>query len=126
MNKTLTINGRTYTPATTTENILEYLLANFENEAFQSSELVSDLRQEKAVSLVFKLDNGNNTYTLDFSGGRDEFPIIEGPILSLEMLKLGVLKFSVEILQLHLKTDGANYWPSGYAWFNEGPTTVFS
>lgn len=123
---TITISGRTYTPAIDATETAEYLLENFENEAFSSSELVSDL-EEKAVNTVYKLDDENGTYALTFAGSRDEFPTLEGPLLSKDMIKAGVISFSVEILELKLKTQGALLWKDGYSEFrNDEPETVFA
>lgn len=120
------VNGRTYKPALDATETAEYLLENFDDEAFSSSELVSDL-EEKAVNIVYKLDDENGTYALTFSGSRDEFPTLEGPLLSKDMIKAGVISFSVEILELKLKTQGALLWKDGYSEFrNDEPETVYS
>lgn len=113
---TITISGRTYTPATTFENMANYILEWFDEESYSSSSLVSDL-SENFVSLVFKLDNEKGTYVITFSGDKDEFAVIEGPILSKDMVKSGVLRNSVELLQDALK-DGVEYWPNGREWFH--------
>lgn len=113
---TLTINGRTYTPATNAETMANYILEWFDDEAFSSSSLVPDLH-ENFVSLVFKLDETNRTYLITFSGDKDEFAVIEGPILSRDMVKSGVLRNSVELLQDALK-NGVDYWPNGREWFH--------
>nr|DAJ32441.1 MAG TPA: hypothetical protein [Caudoviricetes sp.] len=113
---TLTICGRTYTPATTFENMTAYILEWFDDEAFSSSSLVSDLH-ENLVSLVFKLDNNKGTYCLSFSGDKDEYGVIEGPILSRDMVKSGVLVNAVESLQESLE-NGVEYWPNGREWFH--------
>lgn len=112
----ITISGRTYTPATNAETMANYILDWFDDEAFSSSSLVSDLH-ENFVSLVFKLDNNKGTYVITFSGDKDEFAVIEGPILSRDMVKSGVLRNSVELLQDALK-DGVDYWPNGREWFH--------
>lgn len=115
--KNLTISGRTYTPATTAETMTSYILEWFDEESYCSSSLVSDL-SESFVSLVFKLDNKNQTYCLTFSGDKDEYAVIEGPILSKDMVKSGVLINAVESLQESLERNGVDYWPSGHAWFH--------
>lgn len=114
---TLTISGRTYTPATTFENMTEYILEWFDEESYSSSSLVSDL-SENFVSLVFKLDNVKGTYVITFSGDKDEFAVIEGPILSRDMVKAGVLRNSVETLNESLQ-NGVDYWPNGREWFHD-------
>lgn len=114
----LTISGRTYTPATTFKNMANYILEWFDDESFSSSELVSDL-SERFVSLVFKLDNSNGTYCLTFSGDKDEFAVIEGPILSKDMVKSGVLINAVETLQDNLEREGVDYWNNGREWFHD-------
>lgn len=111
----ITISGRTYTPATTFENMTAYILGWFDEESYSSSTLVSDL-SENFVSLVFKLDNEKQTYCLTFSGDKDEFAVIEGPILSKDMIKSGVLVNAVESLQDSLE-NGVELWLSGHAWF---------
>lgn len=78
--------------------------------------MVSDL-SESFVSLVFKLDNVKGTYAITFSGDKDEYAVIEGPILSKDMVKEGVLKNSVELLQDSLE-NGVDYWPNGREWFH--------
>lgn len=114
----LTISGRTYTPAATFENMSDYILEWFDEESFCSSSLVSDLT-ENFVSLVFKLDNNKGTYAITFSGDKDEYAVIEGPILSRDMVKAGVLKNSVELLQDNLERNGVDYWPNGREWFHD-------
>lgn len=113
---TITIIGRTYKPALDATETAEYLLENFDDEAFSSSELISDL-EEKAVNTVYKLDDENGTYALTFSGSRDEFPTLEGPILSKDMVKAGVLINAVETLQDNLEQEGVDYWNNGREWF---------
>lgn len=121
---TITISGRTYTPATTFENMTAYILEWFDDESYCLSVLVSDL-SENFVSLVFKLDETKRTYVITFSGDKDEFAVIEGPILSKDMVKSGVLRNSVELLQDALK-DGVDYWPNGYSWFHGiDPKTMY-
>ena len=95
----------------------KYILDWFDEESYSSLTLVSDL-SESFVSLVFKLDNEKQTYCLTFSGDKDEFAVIEGPILSKDMVKESVLKNSVELLQDALK-DGIDYWPNGREWFHD-------
>ncbi len=118
MTKTLIINGRTYTPATTFKNMAEYILEWFDDEAFSSSSLVPDLH-ENFVSLVFKLDNEKGTYVITFSGDKDEYGVIEGPILSKDMVKSGVLVNAVESLQESLERNGVDYWDNGREWFHD-------
>ena len=113
---TLTISGRTYTPATTFENMANYILEWFDEESYSSSSLVSDLH-ENFVSLVFKLDNNKGTYVITFSGDKDEYGVIEGPILSRNMVKSGVLVNAVESLQERLERNGVDYWSNGREWF---------
>lgn len=84
----LVVNGRTYTPATNAETMVNYILEWFDDEAFSSSSLVPDL-YESLVSLVFKLDNNKGTYCLSFSGDKDEFAVIEGPIFIQRYGKIG-------------------------------------
>lgn len=115
---TIAINGRTYTPATTFENMTNYILEWFDDEAFSSSSLVPDLH-ENLVSLVFKLDNNKGTYSITFSGDKDEFAVIEGPILSKDMVKAGVLINVVETLQDNLEQEGVDYWNNGREWFHD-------
>lgn len=115
---TLTINGRTYTPATNAETMANYILEWFDDEAFSSSSLVPDLH-ENLVSLVFKLDNVKGTYVITFSGDKDEFAVIEGPILSKDMVKASALKNSVELLQESLEREGVDYWNNGREWFHD-------
>ena len=123
---TLTISGRTYTPATTFENMTEYILEWFDDESYSSSSLVSDL-SENFVSLVFKLDNNKGTYVITFSGDKDEFGVIEGPILSRDMVKSGVLRNSVELLQDNLERNGVDYWSNGREWYyGMEPKLVFA
>lgn len=107
----------TYTPATTFENMTAYILEWFDEESYSSSSLVSDLT-ESFVSLVFKLDNNKGTYCLSFSGDKDEYAVIEGPFLSKDMIKSGVLINAVESLQDSLERNGVELWPSGHAWFH--------
>nr|DAR48182.1 MAG TPA: hypothetical protein [Caudoviricetes sp.] len=114
----ITISGRTYTPATTFENMTAYILEWFDDEAFSSSSLVPDLH-ENLVSLVFKLDNNKGTYSITFSGDKDEYAIIEGPFLSKDMIKSGVLINAVENLQDNLEREGVEYWPNGREWFHD-------
>lgn len=122
---TLTIIGRTYTPVTTAETMASYILEWFDDESYEPSTLVSDL-SESFVSLVFKLDNEKQTYCLTFSGDKDEFAVIEGPILSKDMVKAGVLINAVETLQDNLERTGVDYWPNGREWFhNMEPQLVF-
>ena len=113
---TLTISGRTYTPATTFENMTAYILEWFDEESYPSSSLVSDLT-DNFVSLIFKLDETTRTYVITFSGDKDEYGVIEGPILSRDMVKSDVLRNSVELLQDALK-DGVDYWPNGREWYH--------
>lgn len=113
----ITISGRTYTPATTFDNMTAYILDWFDEESYSSSTLVSDLT-ENFVSLVFKLDNNKGTYSITFSGDKDEFAVIEGPILSKDMVKSGVLVNAVESLQDSLE-NGLDYWPNGREWFHD-------
>lgn len=121
----ITISGRTYTPATNAETMANYILEWFDDEAFSSSSLVPDLH-ENLVSLVFKLDNNKGTYCLSFSGDKDEYGIIEGPILSKDMVKAGTLKNAVESLQESLERNGVDYWPNGREWFHSmEPQLVF-
>ena len=125
MTKTLTISGRTYTPATTFENMTAYILEWFEEESYCSSSLVLDLT-ENFVSLVFKLDNVKRTYVITFLGDKDEYAVIEGPILSRDMVKTGVLRNSVELLQDSLE-NGVDYWNNGREWFHGmEPQLVFA
>lgn len=112
----LVVNGRNYTPATTFENMTAYILEWFDEESYEPSTLVSDL-SENFISLVFKLDNEKGTYAITFSGDKDEYGVIEGPILSKDMVKSGVLINAVESLQESLE-NGVDYWPSGHAWFH--------
>ena len=112
----LTISGRTYTPATTVKNMANYILDWFEDESFSSSSLVPDLH-ENLVSLVFKLDNNKGTYSITFSGDKDEYSVIEGPFLSKDMVKSGVLINAVETLQDNLERTGVDYWNNGREWF---------
>lgn len=114
----LTISGRTYTPATSAENMTAYILEWFDDEAFSSSTLVPDLH-ENLVSLVFKLDNNKGTYCLSFSGDKDEYAVIEGPFLSKDMVKTNVLINAVETLQDNLEREGVDYWPNGREWFHD-------
>lgn len=121
----LTISGRTYTPATTFDNMTAYILDWFDEESYSSSSLVSDLT-ENFVSLVFKLDNNKGIYSITFSGDKDEFAVIEGPILSKDMIKSGVLVNAVESLQDSLQNEGIDYWPNGREWFHDmEPQLVF-
>lgn len=109
----LTISRRTYTPATNAETMANYILEWFDDEAFSSSSLVPDLH-ENFVSLVFKLDETKRTYVITFSGDKDEFAVIEGPILSKDMVKSGVL------------VNGVDYWSNGREWFHSmEPQLVF-
>lgn len=125
MTKTLIISGRTYTPATTFENMTKYILEWFNDESYSSSSLVSDL-PENFVSLVFKLDETKRTYVITFSGDKDEFAVIEGPILSKDMVKAGVLVNAVESLQESLERNGVDYWNNGREWFHDmEPQLVF-
>ena len=71
--KNITISGRTYTPATTFENMTQYILEWFDEESYSSSSLVPDLH-ENLVSLVFKLDNNKGTYSITFSGIKTNSP----------------------------------------------------
>ena len=120
----ITISGRTYTPATTFDNMTAYILDWFDEESYPSSTLVSDLT-ENLVSLVFKLDNNKGTYVITFSGDKDEYGVIEGPILSRDMVKSGVLVNAVESLQDSLE-NGVDYWPNGREWFHSmEPQLVF-
>lgn len=114
----LTISGRTYTPATTAETIVNYILEWFDEESFCSSSLVPDLH-ENLVSLVFKLDNNKGTYCLSFSGDKDEYGVIEGPFLSKDMIKESVLINAVETLQDNLEREGVDYWNNGREWFHD-------
>ena len=116
--KTIKLNGRTYTPATTFDNMTAYILDWFDEESYSSSTLVSDLN-ENFVSLVFKLDNVKDTYVITFSGDKDEFAVIEGPILSKDMVKSGVLVNAVESLQDSLERNGVDYWDNGREWFHD-------
>ena len=112
------LSGRTYTPATTFENMTAYILEWFDEESFCSSSLVPDLH-ENLVSLVFKLDNEKQTYCLTFSGDKDEYGVIEGPFLSKDMIKESVFINAVETLQDNLEREGVNYWPNGREWFHD-------
>lgn len=114
----ITINGRTYTPATTFENMVKYILEWFDEESFCSSSLVPDLH-ENLVSLVFKLDNNKGTYCLSFSGDKDEYGVIEGPFLSKDMIKESVFINAVETLQDNLEREGVDYWTNGRKWFHD-------
>ena len=121
----ITISGRTYTPATNAETMANYILEWFDDESYSSSSLVSDL-SENLVSLVFKLDNEKGTYSITFLGDKDEFAVIEGPILSRDMVKSGVLINAVETLQDNLERNGVDYWPNGREWFHSmEPQLVF-
>lgn len=121
----ITISGRTYTPATTFDKMTQYILDWFDDESYPSSSLVSDLT-ENFVSLVFKLDNNKRTYVITFSGDKDEYAVIEGPILSRDMVKAGVLVNAVESLQESLE-NGVDYWPNGREWFHGmEPQLVFA
>ena len=114
----LVVNGRTYTPATTFDNMTAYILDWFDEESYPSSTLVSDLT-ENLVSLVFKLDNNKSTYSITFSGDKDEYAVIEGPILSRDMVKAGVLVNAIETLQDNLEREGVDYWNNGREWFHD-------
>lgn len=114
----LIINGRTYAPATTAENMTSYILEWFDEESFSSSSLVPDLH-ENIVSLIFKLDNEKQTYCFSFSGDKDEYGVIEGPFLSKDMIKKGVLINAVETLQDNLEIEGVDYWNNGREWFHD-------
>lgn len=45
--------------------------------------------------------------------------MIEGPILSRDMVKSGVLINAVETLQDNLERTGVDYWPNGREWFHD-------
>ena len=59
-----------------------------------------------AIQTVVKLDNETNTYTLTFSGHKDEFSLIQGRLLILDMI-------TSEGIYYTLKWSGASYWSSG-------------
>lgn len=121
----LTISGRTYTPAISLEETAKFLLENFDNEAFDLSELVSDL-EGQAVQTVFKFDENEKTYALSFSGHKDDFSLIMGPILTKEMIKAGFIALSANALNDRLKFEGVEFWNSGLDWFQgKEQTTVF-
>ena len=120
------LSGQTYKPAINATKIAKFLLENFDNEAFDLSELVSDL-EGKAVQTVFKFNENEKTYTLSFSGNKDEFSLISGPILTKEMIKEGFILLSINALNDRLKFEGVEFWKNGLAWFNnEEPETVFA
>lgn len=120
----LTINGRTYTPELSLEETTKFLLENFDDESFQLSELVPDL-EGQAVQTVFKFDE--NGYVLTFSGNKDEFSLIMGPILTLDMIKAGFIALSANALNDRLQNEGVQYWPNGREWFHGmEPKIVFA
>lgn len=121
----ITISGQTYKPAISLKDTVQFLKENFQNEAFSLSELVSDL-EGQAIQTVIKLDNENKTYCLSFSGNKDEFSVLQGRLLMLDMITNEGIYYTLKGIIQDLKESGVSYWPSGYAWFNEGPTTVYS
>lgn len=123
---TITISGRTYKPATSATNMVKFLLKHFDDEAFSSSELVSDL-VTPTVTTVFKFNDENNTYILSFSGHKDEFGLISGPVISRDMIKETIILLDVNALNDRLQNEGVQYWKTGLAWFQgKEPTTVFA
>lgn len=122
----LTINGRIYTPATSVTNMVKFLLKHFDDESFSSSELVSDL-VTPTVTTVFKFNDENNTYILSFSGHKDEFSLISGPVLSRDMIKEGVILLVVNERNERLQNEGVQYWKTGLDWFQgKEPETVYA
>ena len=122
----IVVNGRIYTPAISLEETTKFLLENFENEAFPLSELVSDL-EGKAIQTVFKFDENEKIYTLSFSGNKDEFSVISGPILTKEMIKAGFIALSANALNERLQNEGVQFWKTGFDWFQgKEPETVYS
>lgn len=123
---TITINGRTYKPALDATETAEYLLENFDGEAFSLSELVSDL-EGQAIQTVVKLDNETNTYALTFSGHKDEFSLIQGRLLTLDMITNEGIYYTLKGIIKDLKESGTSYWSSGLDWFQgKEPETVFA
>ena len=117
------VNGRTYKPAIDATETAQYLLKNFDDESFQLSELVPDL-EGQAVQTVFKFDE--NGYVLTFSGHKDEFSLIMGPILTLDIIKEGFIALSANALNDRLQNEGVQYWLSGREWFHSmEPQLVF-
>ena len=47
-----------------------------------------------------------------------QLPNLEGPILSKDMIKSGVLVNAVESLQESLERNGVEYWNNGREWFH--------
>lgn len=122
----LTISGQTYKPAISLKDTVYFLKEHFQNEAFSLSELVSDLEDYKAIQTVIKLDNETNTYTLTFSGHKDEFSLIQGRLLILDMITNEGIYYTLKGIIKDLKESGASYWSSGLDWFlGKEPETVF-
>lgn len=124
---TLTISGKTYKPAISLKDTVNFLKDNFQNEAFSLSELVSDLEDYQAIQTIIKLDNSNGTYCLTFSGGKDEFSLIQGRLLTLDMITNEGIYYTLKGIIQDLKEPGLSYWFSGLDWFQgKEPETVFA
>lgn len=122
----ITISGQKYTPAISLKYTVQFLKDNFQNEAFSISDIVSDL-EGLAIQTVIKLDNSNGTYCLTFSGDKDEFSLIQGRLLMLDMITNEGIYYTLKGIIKDLKESGASYWPNGLSWFhNEEPETVFA
>jgi hypothetical protein len=122
----ITISGQTYTTAISLKDTVQFLKENFQNEAFSISELVSDLEDYQAIQTVIKLDNSNNTYCLTFSGSKDEFSLINGRLLTLDMITNEGIYYTLKGIIKDLKGSGISYWSSGLDWFlGKEPETVF-
>lgn len=123
----ITISGRIYTPAISLKDTVQFLKDNFQNESFSLSELVSDLEDYQAIQTVIKLDNSNGTYCLTFSGGKDEFSLIQGRLLMLDMITNEGIYYTLKGIIQDLKELGISYWSSGLDWFlGKEPETVFN
>lgn len=122
----ITLNGRTYKPAINATKTAKFLLENFDNEAFDLSELVSDL-EGQAVQTVFKFNENEKTYVLSFSGHKDEFSLIMGPIMAKAMIKENFVLLATQALNDRLKFEGVEFWKTGNAWFHGmESTTVYA
>mgnify|MGYP006946829073 CR=1 FL=1 len=122
----LTISGQTYKPAISLKDTVDFLKEHFQNEAFSLSELVSDL-EGQAIQTVVKLDNETNTYALTFSGHKDEFSLIQGRLLTLDMITNEGIYYTLKGIIKDLKESGASYWPNGREWFhNMEPQLVYA
>ena len=120
------LSGQTYKPTINVTKTAKFLLENFDNEAFDLSELVSDL-EGQAVQTVFKFDENEKTYTLSFSGDKDEFSLIMGPIMTKAMIKENFVLLATQALNDRLKFEGVEFWETGHAWFHGmESTTVYS